>query len=343
MLSLHDVVDAVKRVFKYGAILVATVISMVIIFKIIGAIKGTPPPPAATVCFGKLPKTLFPLNATEKKLTYSIDTISGNLPVYQSDRIDIYETILPQPNLKVLDNAQEKLSRIGFASRGNVISGSLYKWENASQKIDYDIIYSNFIFTSNFLSDEDVLSGNNKPDETTAISVSQSFLSDLYSFPDIIDTNKTRITLQSIVNNEIVSASDLSAAKIIRVDFYQKDINKIPVFYSHPPFSNINILVTGGKNNAQVSHANYSLNTFNDKPCTYPVKTIQEAYEELKQGNAYIGFYNGNSSNVTIKDAFIAYYMDEKPQKYSIPIFVFKGDNEFFAYVEAIKDEWIDK
>lgn len=347
MLTLHDATDEIKKVFKWGAILVATVISVVIIFKIGIGIKELfwpTLPPGPEICFGKLPDIIFPPNATTNNFTYSVDTVSGSLPVFSFDRINVYNMILPQPGLKDLSRARERVERIGFTSKEAPVAGTTYRWEDRlflPKRLDFDILSLGFNYSTDFISNPDVLAATNRPDENGAMSLSQSFLSDMYSFPDTIDTNKTKITFQSIVDGKIVSANNLSDAKLIRVDFFKKDINKIPVFYPHPPFSGINLLIAGGKNGAQVVTANFSNNTVGDKSCTYPVKTIEKAFDDLKAGKGYIGFYNGSSDKIAIKDAFIAYYMEEKTQNYLTPIIVFTGENDFYAYVKAIPDEWM--
>ena len=47
--------------------------------------------------------------------------------------------------------------------------------------------------------------------------------------------------------------------------------------------------------------------------------------------------------NVEINNVFPAYYVSTKTQVYLMPIFVFQGSNNFYAYVPAVTDEWINK
>ena len=70
---------------------------------------------------------------------------------------------------------------------------------------------------------------------------------------------------------------------------------------------------------------------------------LHEAFSELQEGKAFIpsNSNNANISNISIRNVLLGYYMGENRQDYLLPIVVFEGDNNFIAYVSAVKDEWI--
>lgn len=350
MVTLHDVIRQIRLVLKWGGIMLATVLTVFFVFKIGFFVKEVfwpTPKPGPEVCFGKLQNITFPQNdSISQKLNYKIETISGTLPTFQDDRLKVYEIIQPVPGLRDLDKAQEKLSRLGFISKPIPISGIIYQWEDKSslpKKINYDILTLNFNIFSDFATSPEILTANNLPDQDTALTIARSYLSDLNSLPENLDLNKTKITLQSIENGRIISAEKLPDAKLIRIDFYQNDVDKLPIFYPHPPFSNIHLIIAGGETGAQVVEGSFSNSKIGSKSCTYPIKTVDQAFRELQNGKAYIGFYSGTNNTVLIKNAFLAYYMDETLQKYLMPIIIFTGEDEFYAYVSAITDEWINR
>ena len=43
-----------------------------------------------------------------------------------------------------------------------------------------------------------------------------------------------------------------------------------------------------------------------------------------------------------IKKIYLAYYLSEQRQNYLMPIVIFEGNNNFYAYVQAVQDEWIN-
>ena len=120
-------------------------------------------------------------------------------------------------------------------------------------------------------------------------------------------------------------------------------MNKLPILYPNPPFSLINVSVASGGLEGQIIEANYSYNNISEKSATYPIKTTEQAFSELKEGKGYIASYYGSDKNVSIKNVYLAYYMEEKPMKYLIPIIVFEGNNGFYGYVQAVTDELVNK
>lgn len=78
-----------------------------------------------------------------------------------------------------------------------------------------------------------------------------------------------------------------------------------------------------------------------DEYSTYPLKTIGEAFDELKNKKAYIASYFGTQKQVKINDASLAYYIEKNEKDFVYPIIVFTGSDGFYAYISAIRDEWI--
>jgi hypothetical protein len=77
---------------------------------------------------------------------------------------------------------------------------------------------------------------------------------------------------------------------------------------------------------------------------TYGLKTSATAWEELQNGKGYIARYpTDGSTNVIIRNAYLAYYDSLDPQTYLQPVFVFEGDNDFLAYVPAVASPWIEE
>lgn len=344
MTTLHKMTEKTKMILKWSSVAIITLILLLSIFRVGKNLKEyffpTPPPPP-TVSFGKLPKIAFPKNAIDKDLEYSLDTVSGKLPSFE-DRATVYKMIALKPNLLSLKRAQDLVNKIGFYSQGLPLSETVYQWESPdSKKIVIDILSFNFQFYSDFFSQTEILSAQSLPNENEAITEAVSFLTDLSSFPNDIDLSKTKTTLLSIKDSRLEVATSLSNTQLIRVEFFQKDINKLPIFYPHPPKSTMNVLVGSGKHEGQVVEANFFHQGITEISATYPIKTADEAFSELKNGKAYIAGYSGNSRKILIKNVFLGYYMDEELQEYALPIIVFEGSNGFWGYVEAIKNDWI--
>lgn len=253
--------------------------------------------------------------------------------------------------------------------------GPNYEWDENTglqRKIVYDIVTQNFIMSSSYLTSLTVLNAQNIGDEKTSISTVQSFLGSINSFPSDIDLTLTKspppdltyVTgpqLYSISNGKLVRTTSLSSTQIIRVDLYQKEIDytltagqnsnlahfqdfelKLPILYPHPPYSTMNFLIASGQNDATVVSGIFNHQTINllpDTKATYPIKTAAEAFADLKNGKGYVAAYNGTDNQILVNKVFLAYYLGDKQQQYLTPVIVFSGQNGFFAYVSAIKDE----
>ncbi len=354
MLTLHKATEETKLLLKWGSISLAGLLVLVVLVRfIINTINGLQPPPPPTVSFGKLPKIDFPQNATAKRLTYTINTDSGFLPTLP-DRATVDKIVFYEPNLLALQHAKEKMSHISLYQNPTALSETLFKWTDQGslqRTMLFDIQSLNFTLMSNFLTNDTVLKATNLPNEDSATSQAKSFLSSLDSFPQDIDSQKTEAQLFSIQNGVLANSPSLSNAQVIRVDFFQADIETLPILYPHPPFSTMNVFIGSGTNSTgDVVEANFTHQeiastsaNLNGSPATYPIKTAQEAFTELKNHQAYIASYMSPDANVSITDVFLAYYVGEKAQQYLMPIIVFQGNNGFFAYVSAVNSAWVNE
>lgn len=345
MLTLNQATSETRVAFKWSGVIFLVLVLIFLIFKIGTALKQTlfPTPPAPpTVSFGKLPSIVFPNNVSDKNFNYSLDTVTGTLPTFQ-DRINVYKMTAISPDLLALKKAINNVNSVGFTNPELPISAKVYQWNDngpLNRSITMDIFSTDFALSSTFISDPIVQSAINLPDQTTAITTAQGFLSSMSSFPDDIDSTKAKTLLFSINNNTLTTATSVSNAQVIEVDFFQKDIDKLPIYYPKAVNSTMNVLVVGGNDQPQVAQVNFSHQTVSNQSATYPIKTAQDAYNLLKQGQGYIASYFGSGTDISIKNVFLAYYIGDKKQDYLFPIAVFEGDNGFFAYVPLITDVW---
>jgi hypothetical protein len=239
--------------------------------------------------------------------------------------------------------------------------------------IVYNTVTQNFTMTSDYLTSLTALTAQSLGDQNEAISTVQNFLSNVNQSPTDVDytitqnptTNETYATapeLFSITSGQLAPTTSLSNAQIIRVDLYQKEIDytlnagltanasgfskfnmTMPILYPHPPYSTMNFLIASSQGQPTVVSAEFNHQYANTtitpaNQATYPIKTAQEAYDDLKNGKGYVAAYTGSGSQILISNVFLAYYIGETQQSYLMPIIVFTGQNGFFAYVSAVSD-----
>lgn len=345
MASLKQVTTVTRHLLVIGTLSIVGIIVLLSLINFVKSLHPTPPPPP-TVSFGKLPTISFPQRQIDPtKFTYSLETLSGDLPSF-SDRVSVYDIEQPQPNLVALSTISNILSKAGFTGTPQQISQSVYKWTNTDtlpKTISADIVTDNFSLTSDFLTNQDVLQSNNIPDQNGAISLATTFLQNLSLFPGDIDTSKTKATLLSISNGQLVPATSLSSTQVIRVDFFQSDVNRLPIFYPNATYSTMYLFTAGGTSQGQVVAGHFVHQQLGTNQATYPIITAQQAFDELKKGNAYISSYDGTASTITIRNVVLGYYLGNTQQQYLMPIIIFEGDNGFYAYVPALTHAWIQK
>lgn len=351
MFTLSDASKDTKKILKWGGLLIVSLVVVLMLIKVVFYIKDLlypTPPPKPTIAFGILSPQTFPQNSVNQNFTYSINTLTGTLPQF-SDQTKIYRMEPFQPDLLAVNKFEEKVTNTGFQKGYIAISDKVFEWKSNTnfggidKRIRINIVNNNFTITSLYTSDKDVLTGLHLPDQIKAIDLAENMLNDMTIMPEDIDLAKTKTNLFSIKNGSLFTATSLSNAQIIEVNFFQKDINKLPVYYEKPNTSNISILIGGGGYQGQIVGASFIHQAVSDQASTYPIKNAGKAYEELKQGKAYIASYFGTTANVSINNVFLAYYISSQAQDFLMPIIVFEGSDGFFAYVPAITDEWISK
>lgn len=351
MFTLSDASKDTKQILKWAGIIFGGLMTILVILRLITIIRNTyfPTIPKPNFAFGKLQPQSFPANKTDQKFTYSINTLDGNLPNLKT-QAKIYRMSIFKPDLLSADKFQNRITAIGFKRGWTAVSDKIFEWRTDSsfggmeKNIRFNTINDNFTITSAYVSNPDVLKSKNLPTEAQAITRATNLLDNIQALPDDIDLEKTKTNLFSIQNNSLKPATSLSNSQIIEVNFFQKDIDKLPIFYENPNSSNISVLIGGGSyQEGNLVGANYIYQAVSENSGTYPLKTVSTAYEQLKSGQAYIASYFGNSTNITITNVFLAYYIGSQTQDFLMPIFVFEGNDGFFAYVGAVTDEWINK
>ncbi|MBI4080618.1 MAG: hypothetical protein HY430_02495 [Candidatus Levybacteria bacterium] len=356
MATLHTVTELSKNVIKYGGLFLAAV-SLFFIGINIGKTAKTVffPRPVAppTTTFGKLPAIQFPNNVTDKKFTYIIDTLTGRLPAFQS-RIQIYKLITHEnPSLLEYRDARQSASAVGFTRPDRELKKYTLQWDSAGdleRSLIINLETKDFTMTSPFLTQENVRNGIYVVNEANSIKAAQEFLSKMAYFPPDVDVAKTKTYRLSVIDGKLIPAGKKEAAPVIEVDFFQRDLNKLPIFYYSPFYSQIKLFVGFTKplsrealdNKPEVVETHFSHQKISDIKADYPLKSTYEAYNELVNGKGYVAAYFGDKTEIKIKDVVLGYYLNGNDQNYLMPVYVFKGlDDSFYGYVSALKNEWI--
>lgn len=344
MLTLHDTTQLTKNILKWIGLLIVVIVLLILLYQgglYVGNRFFPKPPPPPDTKFGKLPPILFPESVSKEQFTYEIDTISGTLGDFP-DRAKVYKTVKAVPRLLDLKKIRESISKTSFTSNETFISDTVYSWRDVSRvdkSITINIVSKDFTITSNYLTYPDLF-----PDglinQGGAITTATSFLERFGLYPLDLDPNKTSLQLLTMQGTSLFAATSLSTAQLVRIDFFQKDLDKKPIMYPHPPYSTMHFLI-GGRTTTQILEGKFIHQTVSAESATYPIITVQKAFEILKANKAYIASYYGTKNTITIKNIYLGYFLGEEKQDFVMPIYVFEGKDGFFAYVPAIQSSWI--
>lgn len=355
MPTLHNVTDKTKLALKWGGITLAACLLIFLLYQGGLFIKNTffptqAPPP--TALFGKLPPINFPNDTTNKKLTYVVDTVTGRLPVFVDqtnkprDRIKIY--VLSHSELTLLDLQETKnsVANVGFSGQGIQTSENIYRFQKSdllSKTLDIDIVSRNFTVSSSFSFNETILDALNLPDKTEAINDTTSFTRTLGAYPEDIDIKKTKVQLLKLKNGILFDAKDMTDAQIIRVDYFQNSQDLLPIYYPKGIYSTMYFLIgSSSRSESNIVLSNFYHQSISATSSTYKLKPVEIAYAQLTEGKGYIAANFVKEDIIKIEEVFLGYYAGDQYQEYLMPVYIFKGrEDEFYAYVSAVDDEWI--
>jgi hypothetical protein len=158
-----------------------------------------------------------------------------------------------------------------------------------------------------------------------------------------LENGPIQTTYLKAVANSLVPAVSLSEADFVRFDIYRQD--QIFPFVT-PQFdeANVSVILSGSSDSEKriirLEYAYFPIDY--NSYATYPLKPVETAWEELKQGKAYIARVKSSAPDeITVRRVFLALYDPDQYQPFIQPVYIFQGDDDFMAYVPAIAAEWL--
>lgn len=346
MASLTETAFYTRKIIKYLALSLSVLIIGRMFFNLISSIWRQfhpPAPPPPTVSFNKLPEIVFPLQEKTNNLQFKLETITGSMPKLP-DRAKVFFMPYLQPNLLAPDRAKNKARFMGFKTEPKIISEKIYQWiknKDNQTKLEMNIFSGSFTYSYDWENDKTIALEKNLPGKEASLQEARNFLQRAQIIEEDILNGKNKIKYFQIQGGKLSPAISLSEANFVQIEMFRKDIENLPVLTSSPNKGIIDMLLSGN-NNDDKKIVKVEFNYFPikyDSWGTYPLKTANQAWQELKNGQGFIASWN-KSNNIIIRKVYLAYFDSFKPQKFLQPIIVFEGDNNFIAYISAITDDW---
>lgn len=306
-----------------------------------------PPPPPPDVSFGQLPPVRFGDEILDKKpRKFRLETIDGELP-QMPDRAKVYFVYSTQSKILAFEKMKRLANSLGFTQEPKKIREDVYSFHNpvTNQTLTINALTQTFKLSYPYLEDQTLTTFFNFSSEQEAIEAARAFLDRVgKNYPDL--QGNERATLLKLTPTKLVKATAISEANIIQVDFFRTDLEETyPVYPGRLDKANVYFLVSSAPTtNKRIIEANFLYFPIDkEKFATYPLKSIQTAWQELEEGKYHLAQIDKEwiKKTIPIRKIYLAYFDPHYPTNFLQPIFVFQGDGNFFGFVPAVSPEWI--
>lgn len=217
-------------------------------------------------------------------------------------------------------------------------------FDDGKNKLSIDIRTFNYTYSYTITRDDSVAPPAVPRDENTFSNNASRYLSGMDRYPQELAQGESNYIYMRLnpETNEIVPLNSAESANIVEVDFFLPDLNGLPVvsttYYNSQNYVMYLIAESGQKViKAQVQYYDRS----DDQTGIYPLRTAQQAWEDLQKGEGMVVSSQSGEGEVKIQKVFLAYFDPAVYQEYVQPVYVFLGSNEFVAYVPAVIKEYL--
>jgi hypothetical protein len=349
MASLTSVSIGARRIIRYGVYLLVFGLIARTLFNIGHAIWlqiFPPPPPEATVTFGKLPVLPFPEKTSPEGLSFKVETADGKLPEFPI-QLPVYSMPPIPQNIYALEDAKKIASALGFdSSNGKPLLEStpnvyLFTKRGVPSQLTMNIVTGVFSISYDIKQDPSILSGVPLSEDAAGDQIINYMRSGGILTPDIEKGRRTYQYLKADENSFTPEAS-LSEANLIKVNLFRKNFGPKDGYISvTPKMPEANVWFLIGSGTKQIVAAEYHYYPVDEsKSGTYPIKTAEEALDDLKNQKGFIVNRPDSSKDITIRKIYLAYYDAGQYAEYYQPVVVFEGDNNFLAYVPVVQNDY---
>lgn len=334
-----------RRIIKYGGLVIGlfTFTYIFIGLAVAAYLKAHPPYIPPDVKFGLLPKTVFPEKKYEKK-NIILELPNDSLPKFK-DQAKIYLITRPDNTFLALDQDTLTARDLGFSTKPKELKYGVYEFknDNLNQTLTMNVLDGSFTLKYPYESDQLLLNPEKMPTKEEAVTTAKGYLAGANKYPADLEQGDKKVSYWKITFDGLKSVSSLSEANIVRVDFFRKNIDEeLKIVSADINSASVSVLVSGaqveGKKIVEVTYKYTDIDR--ELFSTYPLKTAEEAANDLKIGN-YWPASDIDGREATIRKMYLAYFEPVSLTNYLQPVYVFEGDDKFAAYVTAVSDKFI--
>ncbi len=280
--------------------------------------------------FGLLPMPDFPQSSvSSSNFSYSIDTSTGNLPKVGTGTdfekiIKVYFITKTFATLLSSENSKILAEKFNIKSQPQIISDTRYRFEDNGKSLTVDLDSGNFAFQK----EAAIPDSEGLEDDKKLVADFEKNLQNLSVLKEDLLSGRSKILRQK-------------SGSLAQISLWPKSIENKLILTPQFDVSPVNAKVYKSADNLE----NYISLNFTYFPidtstfATYPIKTSEQALEDLKSGKGVVVIESAKSQ-VSITSVYLSYYFSENYTPYLQPIFVFEGPH-FVAYVPAISSEFV--
>lgn len=344
MATLTHTAYVSRNIIKFGGF---GVLGLVLVYWGLGLawmayLKAFPPYVAPTVRFGILPKIIFSQKDIAKK-DFTMELPNDVFPKFK-DQANVYVIYRSKSVIGALEEARKTAGLIGFKSSPTEVSTGVYQFADSAtnRTLVMNVLGDSFKLNYDYLNDQSLLNPELLPNKEEAVAQAKALLSSAGKLYKDLDEGTNTISLWKIGFGELTEVKGLTDANIIRVDFFRKQLDGDRTIVSENlDKSSVSVLISGSSEaSKKIVEVNYKyVNVDDSAPSTYPIKSPEVAFNDLKSGY-YWPAKDVASSSVVIRKVSLAYFEPITPVQFLQPVYVFEGDGGFVAYVPAVTEKY---
>ena len=342
-MTLTDAAYYIRKSIIFGGIgLVVIMISTLSFMSYLQTVKSNVPIPTPTpsASFGKLPAIIFP-NSAPRPASYELQLIEGR-PQEATPSAPIYFIPDKKPTLFSKRQAVTFGKKLGFLEEPVETTPTTLDFidPTTNSTLIVNTATSNFRLKKNY-TDLTTFAAPTITDTKDLIDLARKYFIELRVWNDLL-TNAI-VSYYSFDGINLSKLPDARNATVARVDFFTPIVGSYPAVTPKYLASDV-YLVFNAERNDIVSVVEGAFEYFPADltiSATYPTISGQRAFDELEAGRGYI--VNSNTNQATIRKVYLAYYQPSEHQDFLQLVWMFEGDDDFAAMVQAVDPTWIDE
>lgn len=218
-------------------------------------------------------------------------------------------------------------------------------FEDEEKKFTVDIANFNFDYQYKYENNAELFENVVLPEDEDIKEKVRAFLRITGRNPEELAQGKENLSyfVYDVSNKQFKQTLKKQVANSVRIDFFRPDIDNFLIVSPNYFTSQNFVILTFKDGQDKILEAQIKYFEKEDQQVgIYPLKSGEEAWQDLKNNRGFIISADNNKSPIIIKKMFLGYFDPDIDQDYLQPVYVFLGDQGFIAYIPAIKNEYIE-